>query len=152
MERRAGVAPGPARVITPALVGSLALFASLDDRALHAVAQDAADMHLNTGEYLVQEGDLVAFFVLLEGELEVTKEVGGALQTLDTSPPGESFGELPLLLGTAATVNLRALGAARVMRLDGPDFMALLGHSETLATTVMANMTRRVGNIQCATL
>lgn len=31
------------------------------------------------------------------------------------------------------------------MRLDSPDLMALLGCSETLATTVMANMTRRVG-------
>ena len=102
-------------MITPELLRSLALFASLDDAALQAVALEAADVRLNAGEYLVQEGDSVAFFVLLEGQLDVSKEVGGVLQTLDTYGPGDSFGELPLLLGTSATVNLRAAGAVRVL-------------------------------------
>ncbi|THF87087.1 cyclic nucleotide-binding domain-containing protein [Deinococcus sp. KSM4-11] len=139
-------------MITPELLRSLALFASLDDAALQAVALEAADVRLNAGEYLVQEGDSVAFFVLLEGQLDVSKEVGGVLQTLDTYGPGDSFGELPLLLGTSATVNLRAAGAVRVLQLDGPDFLALLAHSEALAATVMANMTRRVRNLQRVTL
>ncbi|WP_291431272.1 cyclic nucleotide-binding domain-containing thioredoxin-disulfide reductase [Deinococcus sp.] len=135
-------------MITPECLRGLPLFAELDDTLLHAAALDAADVHLNEGEYLIREGDSVAFFVLLEGELAVTKEVGGVPQSVDTYRPGDSFGELPLLLGTPATVNLMALTPARVMRVEGPDFMALLGRSELMAATVMANMTRRVGNLQ----
>lgn len=139
-------------MITPGCLRGLPLFAELDDTLLHAAALDAADVHLNEGEYLIREGDSVAFFVLLEGELAVTKEVGGQPQAVDTYRPGDSFGELPLLLGTPATVDLMARTPARVMRVEGPDFMALLGRSESLAATVMANMKRRVGNLQRVTL
>ncbi|GHF37907.1 thioredoxin reductase (NADPH) [Deinococcus metalli] len=139
-------------MITTELLRGLPLFEGLDEPVLHAAALDAADLQLSAGEYLVQEGDSVAFFVLLAGELDVTKDVGGTLHHLDTYGPGDSFGEVPLLLGTVATVNLQARTDARLMRLDGPEFLALLTHSEVLQGRVLANMARRVGNLKRVTL
>ncbi|AWT36383.1 hypothetical protein GCM10008956_15690 [Deinococcus arenae] len=135
-------------MITPQCLREVPLFAGLDEALLGAVAAESADVRLNAGEYLIREGDAVAFFVLLEGELDVTKDVAGETQAVDTYGPGDSFGELPLLLGTSATVDLRARTPVRVMRVDGQDFMTLLRYSDTLAGTVLSNMTRRVKNLQ----
>ncbi|WP_371809859.1 FAD-dependent oxidoreductase [Deinococcus sp. JMULE3] len=139
-------------MITADCLRDLPLFEGVPEGLLHAAAQDAADVRVNPGEYLIREGDTAAFFVLLEGELAVTKEVGGAVQAVDTYRPGDSFGELPLLLGTAATVDLRAQAPVRAMRLEGPEFMTLLAYTEVLSGRVLANLARRVGNLQRVTL
>jgi thioredoxin reductase (NADPH) len=135
-------------MITPDLLRSLDLFASLEEATLHEVALVAADVRLNPGDWLIQEGDAAAFFVQLEGEINVTKLVGGTEQYLDTYRRGDSFGELPLLLGSPATANLQAVTPSRVLRLDTPDFMALISSADTVAAAVLKNMTRRVGNLQ----
>ncbi|GGN37755.1 FAD-dependent oxidoreductase [Deinococcus daejeonensis] len=139
-------------MITADCLRHLPLFDGVPEALLHAAAQDAADVHVNEGEYLIREGDTAAFFVLLDGELAVTKEVAGATRPVDTYRPGDSFGELPLLLGTAATVDLRAQSPVRAMRIEGPEFLTLLAHAEELAGRVLANMSRRVGNLQRVTL
>ncbi|OLV15331.1 FAD-dependent oxidoreductase [Deinococcus marmoris] len=135
-------------MITPDLLRSLDLFASLSDATLHKIAQVSADVRLNPGEYLIREGDAAAFFVQLEGEIEVIKEVAGAPQHLGTYRTGSSFGELPLLLGSSATASLQATLPSRVLRLDAPDFRALLSHSDAVAGAVMANLTRRVDTLE----
>ncbi|GGR93471.1 FAD-dependent oxidoreductase [Deinococcus sedimenti] len=135
-------------MITAECLRTLPLFADLHETVLHDVAAEAAEVHLIPGEYLVREGDSVAFYVLLSGELAVTKDVAGTTQAVDTYGPGDSFGELPLLLGTTATVDLQALTSARVMRVEALEFMALLQHSEALTAKVLSNMTRRIGNLQ----
>ncbi|GBF06130.1 cyclic nucleotide-binding protein [Deinococcus aerius] len=135
-------------MITPDVLRAVPLFAGLGETALHEVAQAAADVRLNPGEWLVQEGDTPAFFVLLEGDLEVTKTAGGEEHVINTYRPGDSFGELPLLLGSGAVANLRALAPARVVRLEAPDFHTLLARSDAVASRILRNMARRVGDLQ----
>ncbi len=139
-------------MITPDLLRPLDLFSSLTDDALEAVAHVSADVRLNEGEYLLQEGDAASFYVLLEGEIDVTKEVNGVVHPLDTYFPGDSFGELPILLGSPAAATLHARTAIRALRLEPLDFTALLAQSEGLSAAVMRNLTRRVGNLKRATL
>ncbi|GGR05930.1 FAD-dependent oxidoreductase [Deinococcus ruber] len=139
-------------MITSDLLRTLALFSTLDDACLEEVAHSAADIRLNAGEYLLEEGDAAAFFVLVEGEIAVTKLVGGAAAHLDTYHPGDSFGEVPLLLGSVSTATLQALTPLRVLRLEALEFMSLLSRSDALAASVMKNMTRRVGNLRNAVL
>ncbi|GGJ67764.1 FAD-dependent oxidoreductase [Deinococcus aquiradiocola] len=139
-------------MITPDLLRPLDLFSSLTDDALEDVAHVSADVRLNEGEYLLQEGDAASFYVLLEGEIDVTKEVNGVVHPLDTYFPGDSFGELPILLGSPAAATLHARTAIRALRLEPLDFTALLAQSEGLSAAVMRNLTRRVGNLKRATL
>ena len=87
-------------MITPDLLRSTTLFASLDEAALQEISISAADIHLTEGEWLVHEGELPAFFVLLSGDLEVTKSVNGAEQVINQYHTGDYFGEVPLLLGS----------------------------------------------------
>jgi len=126
----------------------LELFADVDPRVVAHVASRAADVHVRDGEYLLHEGEIPAFFVLIEGRVEVTKRVGGVERVIATRErAGDFAGEVPLLLGSAAVANIRASGPARVARIDGVDFHTLLAHSPGLSSQVMASMTERVAGI-----
>ena len=135
-------------MITPDLLRSVALFASLDEAALQEIAGSAADIHLIAGEWLVHEGEMPAFFVLLSGELEVTKIVSGTEQVINQYHAGDYFGEVPLLLGSTIIANLKALTDARVLRMEAADFQSLLARSEKLAAQLVQTMTRRVTHLQ----
>lgn len=135
-------------MITPELLRAVPLFADIAESDLQAVAMAGADIRLVADEWLVREGEPPAFYVLLDGEIEVTKAVAGVEQVVNVYRPGDSFGELPLLLGSTVVANLRALTDIRVMRLDATDFHLLLGRSEKVAAAIMRNMAWRVTHLQ----
>lgn len=124
------------------------LLASVEDDELREVSAYAADVHLVEGEWLAHEGEQPAFFLLLSGDLEVTKTVGGAEQVISHYHAGDYFGEVPLLLGSTVVANLRAESAVRVLRLDAAGFHGLLVSSEKLAAGILRTMTERVSRLQ----
>jgi thioredoxin reductase (NADPH) len=136
-------------MITPSSLRNTRLFASLPDGELETIAARAADVRLRHGEWLIQEGEVPAFFVLLEGRLAVLKSIGGVESQINTYEPGDFAGELPLLLGSPAVASLRALdGPCRVARLEGRDFNELIVQSDTLSSAVMRAMAHRVGHLR----
>ncbi len=135
-------------MITPELLRSIPLFDGLGEADLQAIASVAADIQLQPDEWLVREGEVSAFFVLLSGDLEVTKILAGVEQVIDHYHPNEFFGEVPLLLGSSILANLRAMNEVRVLRLDATEFHELLPRSEKVAATIMRKMSWRVGNLQ----
>lgn len=135
-------------MITSDMLRSLALFDSLDDAALQEISVSAADIHLTKGEWLVHEGEQAAFFVLLSGDLEVTKVINGAEQVINHYHPGDYFGEVPLLLGSTILANLRAMNDVRVLRLEAMEFQSLIARSEKVAGNLVQTLTRRITHLQ----
>jgi CRP-like cAMP-binding protein len=75
-------------------------------------------VRLQAGEWLIREGELPYFFVLLEGSMELTKEVFGR-RSISPTTRGEFFGEVPLILmGAPAFVSVMAKAPSRVARFD----------------------------------
>ena len=135
-------------MITPDELRAVPLLAGLQDAELREVAAFAADVHLIAGEWLVHEGEQPAFFLLLSGDLEVSKTVAGAEQVINHYHAGDYFGEVPLLMGSTIVANLRATNPVRVLRLDAAGFHSLLTVSETLAAAILRTMTQRVSHLQ----
>ena len=135
-------------MITPEIVATIPFFAPLSAERRAQIAAHAADVRLQPGEWLIQEGETPAFFVLLSGSLDVTKTVAGVEQVINHYAPGDYFGELPLLLGSGAVAGLRAREALRVMRLGPTDFQRLVVGSPELNGELLRTMARRVGNLQ----
>lgn len=137
-------------MITAELLTRVPLFANIphDERA--SLASRAADVRVHQDEWLVMEGQAPAFFAVLEGQLEVLKSIGGHHQRLTTYGIGDFFGEVPLLLGSAAIASVRALAPSRLMRLDPADFLDLMSHCRVLNGEIMRTMARRVGVVQQA--
>ena len=124
------------------------LFRDLPDSEASAVASRLADIHLRTGDWLIHEGEQPSFFLLLEGSLELFKMVHGIERRLDEYGPGVYFGEVPLLLGSAAIASLRAKEPARVAQLDPADFRAMFAECSVFASELIGTMTRRVQRLQ----
>ena len=135
-------------MITPEIVAGIPLLSRLpeSDRAL--VASRAADVRLHTGEWLIQEGELPAFFVLLAGSLDVVKIVGGVDQTITVFKPGTYFGEIPLLLGAPSIAGIRAREDCRVLRLDPTDFHALISGHPEISDELQQTMSGRIDQLQ----
>ena len=73
------------------------------------LSQQAADLHPEPGEYLIHEGEPTPFFVVMEGTTEVLKDVMGRQTEVSEHNPGDFFGELAILMATAAPAGARSL-------------------------------------------
>ena len=135
-------------MITPDLLSRVPLFAGVDEAELEDVAARAADIQLRTGDWLIQEGEVPSFFIVLSGRLSVTKQVAGHEVELTKYDAGMFAGEVPILLGAPAIASLRALEPTRVARLASDDFHDLFGQCPELNARIMKEMATRIGRLQ----
>ena len=94
------------------------LFAGLPESDLARVVGKAADLRLAPGEYAVHEGEQRALFVVLEGNIEVTKRFDGVERTIGRRVAGQIFGEVPIALGGPFIGSYRATEPSRVVRIE----------------------------------
>ena len=104
-------------MITAEELQSVRIFSCLEEAERQRLASKAADVRLEAGEWVFREGELPWFFVLLEGELALSKDVMGREQELHRYKRGDFFGEIPILLGAPAFASVRAQTDARVARV-----------------------------------
>ena len=139
-------------MITAELLKQVPLFSAVPEEERAQIAARAADLHLRAGEWLVQEGEVAAFFVLLEGRMAVLKRMGEHDQLINTYTPGNYSGEVPLLLGAPFLASLRAEEPSRVLRLEPEDFRALVAGCPVLSEELVRTMTTRVQMLQRLTV
>jgi thioredoxin reductase (NADPH) len=124
------------------------LMSCLPEAQLQRFARSAADIHLNTGDWLIREGEQPWFYLCIEGSFDVLKFITGKEQVVNRYSAGEFGGETPLLLGSAAIASLRAREPSRVMKLDRVQFKELLDSSKECRALVMETMSSRLNMIQ----
>ncbi len=105
-------------MITSEEIAEVPLFGSLSPADRQRLSKTCADLRLAAGEYAVHEGEDRALFVVLEGRIEVVKQVDGIERVLGERVPGAIFGEVPITLGTAFPSGFRAAEPSRVMQID----------------------------------
>lgn len=122
------------------------------DEDREVIADRAADVRLQADEWLVHEGEVPSFFVLLEGSLDVLKLVGGTERTINQFDAGSFFGEVPILLGATTVASIRARVPCRVLRLDPADFRKLVLSQRRTSGQILQTMAARVGQIEQLTI
>lgn len=135
-------------MLTSDEIAAIPLFSTLSPIVLADVARAAADIHLNTGEYAVYEGEPPALFVVLEGTIEVIKLVDGIERKLGSRTRGKLFGEIPLVFGTQFQAGFRAGEPTRVLKLDARPYYAVAASSPELARTMDELARERIGGLQ----
>ena len=131
-------------MITAAELASIPLFAVLDEPARQRLAQKAADIHVDVGDWVIREGEDPRFFVVLEGLLQVVKDIVGQRRELEQLKAGEFFGEIPILLGTANIVSVLAVSRSRLARFDRQQLQELIRDSSLSGATIFQTMTDRL--------
>ncbi len=80
-----------------------------------------------------QGGPADKFFIVVEGELEVTREEGGSSETVNTLGPGDLFGEMAILFDKPRGTSARATKPTKLLVMDGATFRSVVAQS--LGTT-----------------
>jgi thioredoxin reductase (NADPH) len=135
-------------MITAELLRAVPLFSEVPEPELETIARRCADMRLRADDWLIREGEVPSFFILISGALEVTKTLGGVETVINHYGPGSYAGEVPLLLGSAAIANLRATEPSRVCRLEGSDFRELISACPRLNAELLRTMAARINLVQ----
>jgi thioredoxin reductase (NADPH) len=131
-------------VITAAELALIPLFTGLDGPARQRLAQKAADIRVEGGDWVIREGEDPRFFAVLEGLLQVVKDIVGQRRELEQLNAGEFFGEIPILLGTANLVSVQAVSRCRLARFDRQQLQELIRDSSSCGTTIFQTMTDRL--------
>ncbi len=120
---------------------SVPLFRVCDDKQLQFIASRVDEVDVPAGKVLTQEGKSGgAFFILLAGEVEVTR--GGArVAKLGT---GDYFGEIALLDNGACTATVAATQASRCLVLSPGQFQDVLYQDATIAVSMLHSAVRRL--------
>jgi len=121
------------------------LFADLSDEQLQWVKEHTSEITLQPGEILFAEGDPADYFyVLLEGEGQVTKRMRGQDTVLATHHEGVFTGEVPLLAGTPCIATARALLPSRLLKMGANDFQAMLVVCPPVIHLLLSTMAQRI--------
>lgn len=125
------------------------LFSGLTDGDLQWVAERGSEKHVRAGEVNGREGEPVEhLYVILEGELRITKKVDGGEVVLNVYTPGTFFAEVPLLAGTPFLATGRALTDCRLFLLPDETFRHMLTANPAFSHTILETMAQRVKILQ----
>jgi signal transduction histidine kinase len=112
--------------LAPDRLRAIAALDCLDDEALAQVAGLGRERRLAAGEYLFRQGDrAIAFHVVLDGQLETTRDVAGEQVLLMNHGPGGFLGAMALLTETPYRGSTFAVDATTLFELDGEELRRL---------------------------
>jgi CRP-like cAMP-binding protein len=123
------------------LLKRVPLFSKLDKKGLQDVAHIADQIDLPAGKEMATEGDRGReFFVLLDGEADVTK----AGQHINTMHKGDFFGEIALVTKMPRTATVTATSDVDVLVITERDFDGLLKRSPEVGRQIAEALAERV--------
>jgi CRP-like cAMP-binding protein len=117
------------------------LFEGLSRKQLAQLARVSEDLEVPAGRVLCKEGEVGReFFVIIDGEAEVTKNG----KRLATRTGGEFFGEIALLEDTPRMATVTALTPLRFFVLTRRDFRQLIRDNPGVELKVLQALARRL--------
>ncbi|GAA6614761.1 ATP-binding protein [Scytonema sp. NUACC26] len=127
----------------------MTLFPKLPDEALEEMKQHGTEIELNLGDVLFHEGDSnYCFHVVLEGEIEIAKQVGNETRVLAVHRAGEFMGEISMLTNATSIATARAIAPSRVLRIEVDMFRHILAECSPLADTILTAMAGRTQDVE----
>ena len=123
------------------LIKKVPLFAGCSKGELEQIAHIADEIDLREGKEMTQQGSRGReFFVLLEGEADVTKD-GESINKLGS---GDFFGEIALVADSPRTATVTATSPVRALVITDRSFRRLLEDSPQIQAKVLSALAERL--------
>ncbi len=120
------------------------LFPTLSDEQLDCLRPFSREIHSEPGDTLFAEGTPAdKFFVVLDGELKVTRNVNGGEVVLAVHHPGQFTGEISLLSGGDCIATGRAIKPTRLLEMTAPDLRKVLIACPWMSEIIITAMANR---------
>lgn len=125
------------------------LFSNLAPEDLQQIAEIATECVFPANEYLCRDGDIGdELFVIVEGQVRVTKGSNGAERTLRTLKVGEHIGELAILREQPRSASVAADGGnVRALAIRGAALKAILRDRPEVAMAMLASLAQRLSTL-----
>lgn len=121
------------------------LFEHLNEFQFEWLATHSEEVRVPKGEYVYHEGDPADYFyVVMEGEIQVSHDMNGHEMVLALHKPGNFSGEVPLLSGTPYIASSRALVDTRLLRLDSQSFRDMFGVCPVIVSKLFSALSYRI--------
>jgi signal transduction histidine kinase len=125
------------------------LFAGVGDEPLRDLVARGEIVDLEPGETLIRQGDEAdALFVVLDGELEVTRQSGDSRIPLAVVGPGSLQGEIAALEGGRRLATVTATRNAEVLRIPVHALRELLATGPDVALAVVRTAVLRLREME----
>ena len=123
----------------------LELFADLSEADLDWLSAQAEPFALESGEILIEEGAPGdEAFIVIEGELEITKKSDRQNIVIAIREPGEVIGEMALLDQAPRMATVRAIRASKLLKIRGETFQQLLSQNPSATLSILRTVSRRL--------
>ncbi len=123
------------------LIKKVPLFAGCSKRELEEIAHIADEIDLREGKEMTKEGSRGReFFVLLEGDADVTKD-GRSINKLGG---GDFFGEIALISDSPRTATVTATSPVRALVITDRSFRRLLEQTPEIQRKVLVALAERL--------
>ena len=123
------------------LIKRVPLFANCSKHELEEITHIEDEIDLNEGKEMTREGSRGReFFVLLEGDADVTKD-GRSINKLGA---GDFFGEIALVSDTPRTATVTATSPVRALVITDRSFRRLLDESPEIQRKVLVELAERL--------
>jgi signal-transduction protein with cAMP-binding, CBS, and nucleotidyltransferase domain len=87
-------------------------------------------VHAQGGEVIARQGAPAdKFIIVVDGELEVSRESDGGTETVATLRPGEFFGDIAILRDSPRSATLRATTAVTLLKMDRDEFRTVVAQA-----------------------
>lgn len=114
------------------------LFEGIGDKELQWLITNSQQVHLNNGEYFLKEHDVdVRFYIVLEGELQVTRQLQGAVTVIGTTPRGITGGQLNILNNSPSEQTIQAIMPCRLMVFEPDSFRAIFSACPEVGSRIL---------------
>ena len=123
----------------------LPLFAGLTEPDLERLAAEAQTLTLPPNTPVIEEGEIGdALYVLLDGELQISKRAASHDVKVDVRRPGDVIGEMSLLDHSPRSASVRTLRESRLLMISKAVFERVLAHSPTAALAILHTVMGRL--------
>ena len=120
------------------------LYPTLTQEQIGYLMPKGQEVCFASGETVFAEGTPADnFYIVLEGQIRVTRKVGVDETLVAMHESGEFTGELSLLTGGLAVATGKAVGECRTLRIDADTFRQLLGKCSPLTNTLVQALAGR---------
>jgi signal transduction histidine kinase len=120
------------------------LFPSLTPPLMACLRDHGHEQILHEGEIAFEQGDShYDMFVVLDGQIKISKLVGDQEHVLAIHGPGQFTGEISMLTGSPAIATGRAIGETRVLRISANQLRKFVAECPEFSEPLLAAMARR---------
>jgi signal transduction histidine kinase len=141
----------PDRLTHEEIIHQVPLFVGLGAVEAEDLYRSAERIHAMPGERIIEEGAPGdSLYIILSGELEVTKRDGDRDISLATRKAGEFIGEMSLLEQAPRTASVRAVKESDLLSIGPDTFRRVLESNPTTATSVLRTVAGRLRSTEAS--